>query len=31
MGQFYKGEYPKQNEDLEMPYPDLSKYKIYTK
>jgi dTDP-4-amino-4,6-dideoxygalactose transaminase len=30
MGQFYKGEYPKQNEDLEMPYPDLSKFPIYT-
>jgi dTDP-4-amino-4,6-dideoxygalactose transaminase len=30
MGQFYKGESPKQNEDLEMPYPDLSKFPIYT-
>ena len=31
MGQFYniKGE-PKHNEDLEMPYPDLSKFPIYT-
>jgi dTDP-4-amino-4,6-dideoxygalactose transaminase len=31
MGQFYNGETPKHNEDLEMPYPDLSKFKIYTK
>jgi dTDP-4-amino-4,6-dideoxygalactose transaminase len=31
MGQFYQGETPKHNEDLEMPYPDLSKFEIYTK
>ena len=31
IGQFYNGEIPKQNEDLEMPYPDLSKFEIYTK
>ena len=32
MGQFYNGEgNPKHNEDLELPYPDLSKFKIYTK
>jgi dTDP-4-amino-4,6-dideoxygalactose transaminase len=31
MNQFYKGETPKHNEDLEMPYPDLSKFPIYTK
>ena len=31
MNQFYNGETPKQNEDLEMPYPDLSKFEIYTK
>ena len=31
MGQFYQGETPKRNEDLEMPYPDLSKFEIYTK
>jgi dTDP-4-amino-4,6-dideoxygalactose transaminase len=32
MNQFYtsKGE-PKHNEDLELPYPDLSKFEIYTK
>jgi dTDP-4-amino-4,6-dideoxygalactose transaminase len=30
MNQFYQGETPKQNPDLEMPYPDLSKFKIYT-
>jgi dTDP-4-amino-4,6-dideoxygalactose transaminase len=30
MSQFYKGEIPKHNEDLEMPYPDLSKFPIYT-
>lgn len=29
MSQFYNGETKKINEDLEMPYPDLSKYKIY--
>ena len=31
MNQFYKGETPKINEDLEMPYPDLSKFEIYKK
>jgi len=31
MNQFYNGEIPKQNEDLEMPYPDLSKFEIYTR
>jgi dTDP-4-amino-4,6-dideoxygalactose transaminase len=33
MGQFYdrKTDKPKVNEDLELPYPDLSKYEIYTK
>jgi len=31
MNQFYQGETPKCNEDLEMPYPDLSKFEIYTK
>lgn len=30
MGQFYNGETPKHNEDLELPYPDLSKFTIYT-
>ena len=30
MNQFYHGETPKHNEDLEMPYPDLSKFPIYT-
>ena len=31
MNQFYSGEgNPKHNEDLELRYPDLSKYKIYT-
>ena len=30
MNQFYRGEIPKHNEDLEMPYPDLSKFPIYT-
>ena len=30
MNQFYQGETPKKNEDLEMPYPDLSKFPIYT-
>jgi hypothetical protein len=31
MKQFYKTDgTPKHNEDLEMPYPDLSKFKIYT-
>ena len=32
MGQFYNGEgKPKHNTDLELPYPDLSKFPIYTK
>jgi dTDP-4-amino-4,6-dideoxygalactose transaminase len=31
MNQFYHGETPKHNEDLEMPYPDLSKFEIYKK
>ena len=31
MSQFYQGEVPKQNQDLEMPYPDLSKFEVYTK
>ncbi len=32
MGQFYNGEgKPKHNDDLELPYPDLSKFPIYTK
>jgi dTDP-4-amino-4,6-dideoxygalactose transaminase len=31
MNQFYNGEVPKHNEDIEMPYPDLSKFKIYTR
>lgn len=31
MGQFYSGETKKHNEDLELPYPDLSKFPIYTK
>jgi dTDP-4-amino-4,6-dideoxygalactose transaminase len=30
MGQFYNGENPKHNADLELPYPDLSKFPIYT-
>jgi len=31
MGQFYNMDgTPKHNEDLELPYPDLSKFKIYT-
>jgi dTDP-4-amino-4,6-dideoxygalactose transaminase len=31
MNQFYNGEgKPKHNEDLELPYPDLSQFKIYT-
>jgi hypothetical protein len=30
MNQFYNIDgTPKQNEDLELPYPDLSKFKIY--
>jgi dTDP-4-amino-4,6-dideoxygalactose transaminase len=32
MNQFYKPDgTPKENDDLELPYPDLSKFKIYTK
>jgi len=31
MNQFYNGTTPKQNEDITMPYPDLSKFEIYTK
>jgi TPR repeat protein len=32
MGQFYEiGGAKKHNEDLELPYPDLSKFEIYTK
>lgn len=31
MGQFYHGETPKHNEDLELPYPDLSKFEVYNK
>ena len=30
MTQFYKNGTPLENEDLELPYPDLSKFKIYT-
>ena len=30
MNQFYHGEIPKHNEDIEMPYPDLSKFPIFT-
>jgi hypothetical protein len=31
MKQFYNIDgTPKHNEDLELPYPDLSKFKIYT-
>jgi dTDP-4-amino-4,6-dideoxygalactose transaminase len=29
MNQFYQGSIPKHNEDLELPYPDLSKFPIY--
>ena len=31
MNQFYDGETPKHNNDLELPYPDLSKFEVYTK
>jgi len=31
IGQFYNGEAKKHNEDLELPYPDLSKFPIYSK
>ena len=30
MNQFYHGQTPKHNEDLEMPYPDLSKFEVYS-
>ena len=30
MSQFYNGEKPIKNKPVKMPYPDLSKYKIYT-
>jgi hypothetical protein len=30
MNQFYKNGIPAVNEDLELPYPDLSKFEIYT-
>jgi dTDP-4-amino-4,6-dideoxygalactose transaminase len=30
MNQFYQGGTPKHNEDLELPYPDLSKFPVYT-
>ena len=30
MNQFYKDGKPIENEDIELPYPDLSKFKIYT-
>ena len=30
MNQFYQGGVPKHTEDLELPYPDLSKFPIYT-
>lgn len=29
MNQYYSGTNPKENEDLEMPYPDLSQFSIY--
>ena len=31
IGQFYQGENKKQNPDLELPYPDLSKFPVYTR
>jgi dTDP-4-amino-4,6-dideoxygalactose transaminase len=31
MNQFYQGETAKHNEDVQMPYPDLSKFPVYTK
>ena len=31
MNQFYRNGKPIHNEDIELPYPDLSKFKIYTK
>lgn len=30
MNQFYDGDVPKQNADLTLPYPDLSKFSVYT-
>lgn len=30
MNQYYNGNNPKENEDIEMPYPDLSQFSIYT-
>ena len=30
IGQFYSGETKKQNPDLELSYPDLSKFPVYT-
>jgi hypothetical protein len=30
MNQFYRNGKPITNEDIELPYPDLSKFKIYT-
>ena len=30
MNQFYVNGIPKHNEDLELPYPDLSRFKVYT-
>jgi dTDP-4-amino-4,6-dideoxygalactose transaminase len=29
MSEFYKDDLPKQNEDIELPYPDLSKFEIW--
>jgi dTDP-4-amino-4,6-dideoxygalactose transaminase len=29
--QFYDGDKPKHNEDLELPYPDLSRFEVFTK
>jgi hypothetical protein len=31
MSQFYKNDIPIENEDLELRYPDLSKFEVYTK
>jgi hypothetical protein len=31
MNQFYRNGKPIENEDIELPYPDLSKFKIYKK
>ena len=30
MGQFYDGEAKKHNDDIEISYPDLSKFAVYT-